>query len=65
MWSPSLKSNIAMGYVDKQFMKLGSKVLAEIYHPEELEYRKIWAQCKVVKKQFITLERRNAVPALI
>ena len=65
MWSPSLKSNIAMGYVDKEFMKLGSKVLAEIYHPEELEYRKIWAQCKVVKKQFITLERRNAVPALI
>jgi len=65
MWSPSLKSNIAMGYVDKEFIKLGSKVLAEIYHPEELEYRKIWAQCKVVKKQFITLERRNAVPALI
>jgi len=65
MWSPTLKSNIAMGYVDKKFMKLGSKVLAEIYHPEELEYRKIWAQCKVVKKQFITLERRNAVPALI
>ena len=65
MWSPSLKSNIAMGYVDKEFMKLGSKVLAEIYHPEELEYRKIWAQCRVVKKQFITLERRNAVPALI
>ncbi len=65
MWSPSLKSNIAMGYVDKEFMKLGSKVLAEIYHPEELEYRKIWAQCEVVKKQFITLERRNAVPALI
>jgi aminomethyltransferase len=65
MWSPILKSNIAMGYVDKEFMKLGSKVLAEIYHPEELEYRKIWAQCKVVKKQFITLERRNAVPALI
>jgi len=65
MWSPTLKSNIAMGYVDKEFIKLGSKILAEIYHPEELEYRKIWAQCKVVKKQFITLERRNAVPALI
>ena len=65
MWSPALKSNIAMGYVDKKFIELGSKILAEIYHPEELEYRKIWAQCKVVKKQFITLERRNTVPALI
>ena len=65
MWSPTLKSNIAMGYVDKEYIKIGSKILAEIYHPEELEYRKIWAQCKVVKKQFLNLERRNAVPALI
>ena len=44
MWSPSLKSNIAIGYVDKENMKLGTKILAEIYHPEELEYRKIWAE---------------------
>ena len=65
MWSPTLKSNIAMGYVDKEYIKLGSKILAEIYHPEELEYRKIWAKCKVVKKQFFNPERRNAVPALI
>ena len=65
MWSPTLKSNIAMGYVNKEYIKLGSKILAEIYHPEELEYRKIWAKCKVVKKQFFNPERRNAVPALI
>ena len=65
MWSPSLKSNIAIGYVDKENMKLGTIILAEIYHPEELEYRKIWAKCKVVKKQFINLERKNAVPAFI
>ena len=65
MWSPTLKSNIAMGYVDKEFIKLESKILAEIYHSEELEYRKIWAKCKVVKKQFFNPERRNTVPALI
>jgi len=65
MWSPSLKSNIAIGYVNKENMKLGTKILAEIYHPEELEYRKIWAECKVVKKQFFINERRNAVPAFI
>ena len=65
MWSPILKSNIAMGYVNKEFIKLGSKILAEIYHPEELEYRKIWAQCKVVKKQFFNPKRRNALPANI
>ena len=65
MWSPSLKANIAIGYVNKEYMKIGSKVYAEIYHPEELEYRKIWAECKVVKKQFFTNIRKNALPAFI
>ena len=65
MWSPSLKSNIAFGYVDKDHMKIGSKVYAEIYHPEELEYKKIWAECSVVKKQFFNPPRRHKVPAEI
>ena len=63
MWSPSLKSNIAFGYVDNDHMKIGSKVFAEIYHPEELEYKKIWAECLVVKKQFFNPSRRHKVPA--
>ena len=63
MWSPSLKSNIAIVYVDKENMKPLTKILAEIYHPEELEYRKIWAKCKVVKKQFFNPERRNSMSA--
>ena len=63
MWSPSLKSNIAFGYVDNDHMKIGSKVFAEIYHPEELEYKKIWAECLVVKKQFFNPPRRHKVPA--
>ena len=65
MWLPSLKSNIAFGYVDKDHMKIGSKVFAEIYHPEELEYKKIWAECSVVKKQFFNPPRRHKVPAEI
>ena len=63
MWSPTLKSNIAIGYVNKDFMKIGSTVYAEIYHPEELEYKKIWANCKVVKKQFFNPQRRYSIPA--
>ena len=63
MWSPTLKSNIAIGYVNKDFMKIGSTVYAEIYHPEELEYKKIWANCKVVKKQFFSPQRRYNIPA--
>ena len=65
MWSPTLKANIAIGYVNKDYMKIGSKVYAEIYHPEELEYRKIWAECKVVKKQFFNNPRKNATPAFV
>ena len=65
MWSPTLKSNIAIGYVNKDFMKIGSTVYAEIYHPEELEYKKIWANCKVVKKQFFNPQRRYSIPAEI
>tara|TARA_Y100000590_G_scaffold47756_1_gene50619 strand:- start:118 stop:1308 length:1191 start_codon:yes stop_codon:yes gene_type:complete len=63
MWSPTLKSNIAFAYVNKDFMKIGSTVYAEIYHPEELEYKKIWANCKVVKKQFFNPQRRYSIPA--
>ena len=63
LWSPTLKSNIALGYVSKDFMKIGSAVYAEIYHPEELEYKKIWAKCKVVKKQFFNPQRRYSIPA--
>ena len=65
MWSPTLKSNIAIGYVNNDFMKVGSTVFAEIYHPEELEYKKIWASCKVVKKQFFNPQRRYSIPAEI
>jgi Glycine cleavage system T protein (aminomethyltransferase) len=64
MWSPVLKSNIAIGFVNKEHYNLGSNVYAEIYHPEELDYRKIWAECKVVKKQFFNNPRKNAIPAL-
>ena len=63
IWSPTLKTNIAIGYVNKDFMKIGSTVYAEIYHPEELEYKKIWANCKVVKKQFFNPQRRYSIPA--
>ena len=44
-------------------IKIKDNIFAEIYHPEEIEYRKIWAKCKVVKRQFYSPERRNKVPA--
>ena len=59
----SLPKNGKIHTIDKDFMKIGSTVFAEIYHPEELEYKKIWANCKVVKKQFFNPQRRYNIPA--
>ena len=64
IWSPTLKRNIAIASLKRPYgVKIKEDIFVEIYHPEELEYRKIWATCKVVKRQFYTPERRNAVPA--
>ena len=64
MWSPTMKRNIALASLKRPYgIKIKENIFAEIYHPEEIEYRKIWAKCKVVKRQFYSPERRNKVPA--
>ena len=64
MWSPTMKRNIALASLRRPYgIKIKDNIFAEIYHPEEIEYRKIWAKCKVVKRQFYNPERRNKVPA--
>ena len=64
LWSPTLKKNIALASLKRPYgIKIKDNIFAEIYHPEEIEYRKIWAKCKIVKRQFYSPERRNNVPA--
>ena len=64
MWSPTMKRNVALASLRRPYgIKIKDNIFAEIYHPEEIEYRKIWAKCKVVKRQFYSPERRNKVPA--
>ena len=64
IWSPTMKRNIALASLKRPYgIKIKENIFAEIYHPEEIEYRKIWARCKVVKRQFYSPERRNKVPA--
>ena len=64
MWSPTMKRNVALASLRRPYgIKIKDNIFAEIYHPEEIEYRKIWAKCKVVKRQFYSPERRNTVPA--
>ena len=64
LWSPTLKKNVALASLKRPYgIKIKDNIFAEIYHPEEIEYRKIWAKCKIVKRQFYSPERRNHVPA--
>ena len=64
MWSPTMKRNVALASLKRPYgIKIKENIFAEIYHPEELEYKKIWAKCKVVKRHFFSPERRNKVPA--
>ena len=64
LWSPTLKKNVALASLKRPYgIKIKDNIFAEIYHPEEIEYRKIWAKCKIVKRQFYSPERRNNVPA--
>ena len=64
IWSPTMKRNIALASLKRPYgIKIKENIFAEIYHHEEIEYRKIWAKCKVVKRQFYNPERRNKVPA--
>ena len=64
LWSPTLKKNIALASLQRPYgIKIKENIFAEIYHPEELEYKKLWQRCKVVKRQFYSPERRNKVPA--
>ena len=65
LWSPTLKKNIAIASLKRPYgTKIKNGILVEIFHPEELEYRKIWASCKVVKRQFFNPPRKQALPAL-
>ena len=64
LWSPTLKKNIALASLRRPYgIKIKENIFAEIYHPEALEYKKLWQRCKVVKRQFYSPERRNKVPA--
>ena len=63
MWSPTPKKNIAYAMLNHPYGTLIKKgILVEIYHPEELEYRKIWAKCKIVKRQFYNPKRKTKEP---
>ena len=62
LWSPILKSNLALADIEFQNGKLPANIWAEIYYDKELEWRAKWAKCTVSDKPFWSPERRNATP---
>jgi aminomethyltransferase len=62
MWSPTLKSNIALAMLNAPHLATGSEVWAEIYLNRELVWERRMARARVVERPFFAPERRRATP---
>ncbi|HMO08744.1 MAG TPA: aminomethyltransferase family protein [Paracoccaceae bacterium] len=61
VWSPALKSNIAMAQVLSSHAG-GGNIWAEIYALRELHYEKLMMRARVVDRPFLNPARRRATP---
>ncbi len=64
MWSPTLKSNIAMAMVDAPHHEGRGELWAEFYIRRELVWQKRRVRCRIVPRPFYTPERRKLTPPL-
>lgn len=62
IWSPILKSNVAMADIEYKNGKVPSEIWAEIYYQKELEWKSTWAKCEISEKPFWTHPRRGKTP---
>ena len=62
IWSPILKSNVAMADIEYQNGKVPAQIWAEIYYQKELEWKSTWARCEISDKPFWTHPRRSKTP---
>ncbi len=62
VWSPILKSNLALADIEYSRGAAPKKIWAEIYYQKELEWRAIWSECHISKKPFWTHERSSKTP---
>jgi len=62
VWSPILKTNVALADVEFQKGSVPIEIWAEIYYQKELEWRATWAKCTISKKPFWTHPRSSATP---
>jgi aminomethyltransferase len=60
MWSPVVKSNIALAMIESQFVN--GPIWAEIYYKKELRQHFKIVQCSIKDKPFWAPDRAKATP---
>ena len=62
VWSPILKTNVALADIEFQKGSAPIEIWAEIYYQKELEWRATWARCNISKKPFWAHPRSSITP---
>ena len=62
IWSPMLKSNLAIAEVEYIDGKRPKDIWAEIYYQKELDWKVVWKRCHISTKPFWNPPHRNATP---
>jgi len=63
IWSPSLKSSIALGMIERPYhFEKNANLWVEIYALRELQYSKLMVKAKVVPRPFFNPPRKRATP---
>ena len=64
LWSPILKQNIALAYIDAPHFEGQSEMWAEVYLHRECVWERKMLRCRVAEKPFFVPERKKRTPPL-
>lgn len=62
LWSPTLKRNIALAYLDAPWFEGGKPMWVEIYLHEECMWERRVFECRVTARPFYSPDRRHMTP---
>jgi len=62
LWSPILKQNIALAFLDAPYFEGGKEMWAEIYLHRECMWERRMFRCRVTRKPFYAPERKTLTP---
>jgi len=62
LWSPTLKQNIALAFIDAPWFEGKQEMWAEIYLHRECQWERKMFKCRVTRKPFYSPERKRLTP---